>query len=111
MASEKVTTRNNALAMPENWRRSADGVVTFGALLTNFSKPLDCLDHGLIIAKPNSYISNWPALKLIHDYLSLRKRRARINNSYSEWLATKVWGLGYLKVQYWDHFYLFITFF
>ena len=28
-----------------------------------------------------------PALRLIHDYLSHRKQRTRVNNSYSEWLA------------------------
>ena len=28
-------------------------------------------------------------MKLIHDYLSYRKQRTRVKNSYSEWLATK----------------------
>ena len=42
---------------------------TFGALLTDLSKAFDCLDHE------------------IHDYLSHRKHRTRVNNPYSEWLA------------------------
>ena len=28
-----------------------------------------------------------PAFRLIHNYLSHRKQRTRVNNSYSEWLA------------------------
>ena len=34
----------------------------FGALLTDLSKASDCLDHELLIAKPNA--------KLVHSYLS-----------------------------------------
>ena len=37
--------------------------------------------------KLNAYGFSLPALRLIHDYLSHRKQRARVNNSYSEWLA------------------------
>ena len=28
---------------------------------------------------------NLPALKLVHDYLSDRKQRTKVNNSYSTW--------------------------
>ena len=28
---------------------------------------------------------------MIHDYLSHRKQRTRVNNSYSEWLAVMFW--------------------
>ena len=37
--------------------------------------------------KLNAYGFSLLALRLIHDYLSHRKQRARVNNSYSEWLA------------------------
>ena len=47
----------------------------------------DCLDHDLLVAKLNAYGFSLPALRLIHDYLSQRKQRTRVNNSYSEWLA------------------------
>ena len=33
------------------------------------------------------YLQTLTALRLIHDYLSRRKQRTRVNNSYSEWLA------------------------
>ena len=64
----------------EKWKRSADEGVNFGALLTDLSKALNCLDHDFIIVKLNSYEFSWYALKLIHDYLPHRKQRTGINN-------------------------------
>ena len=52
--------------------------------LTNLSKAFDCLDHELLIAKLNAYGFGLPALRLINNYLSHRKQRTRVNNSYSE---------------------------
>ena len=52
--------------------------------LTNLSKAFDCLDHELLIAKLNVYGFGLPALRLINNYLSHRKQRTRVNNSYSE---------------------------
>ena len=50
----------------------------FGALLTDFSKAFDCLDHKLLAYKLNTYSLNIPALGLIHDYLSNRKQRIKL---------------------------------
>ena len=50
------------------------------------SKAFDCLNQELHIAKLNAYGFTLPALKLVHDYLSDRKQRTRVNNSYSTWL-------------------------
>ena len=55
----------------------------FGALPTDLSKVFDCLDHDLLIVKLNAYGFSLPALRFIHDYLSNRKQRKRINYSYS----------------------------
>ena len=81
------STQQCLLAMLEKWKRSVDSGKAFGALLTDLSKAFDCLDHELLIAKLNAYGFSLPALRLIHDYLSHRKQRTRVNNSYSEWLA------------------------
>ena len=62
-----------------HWRQS------FGALLTDLSKAFDCLDHELLIAKLRAYGFSLPALRLINDYLSNRKQRTRIGNSFSDW--------------------------
>ena len=71
--------------MLEKWKRSVDGDKVFGALLTDLSKAFDCLDHELLIAKLNAYGFSLPALRLINDYLSNRKQRTRIGNSFSDW--------------------------
>ena len=49
------------------------------------SNTFDCLNHELFIAKLNAYGFTLPALKLVHDYLSDRKQRTRVNNVYSTW--------------------------
>ena len=81
------STQQCLLAMLEKWKRSVDSGKAFGALLTDLSKAFDCLDHELLIAKLNAYGFSLPALRLIHDYLSHRKQRTRVNSSYSKWLA------------------------
>ena len=81
------STQQGLLAMLEKWKRSADTGKVFGALLIDLFKAFDCLDHELLIAKLNAYGFSPPALRLIHDYLSHRKQRTRVNNSCSEWLA------------------------
>ena len=67
------------------WKRSVDGGKAFGALLTDLSKALDCLDQELLIAKVNAYGFSLPALRLRNDYLSKRRQRTKIGNSFSDW--------------------------
>ena len=59
----------------------------FGALLTDLFKVFNCLDHELLIGNLNAYGLILLPLRLIHNFLTHRKERARVNNSYSEWLA------------------------
>ena len=40
----------------------------------------------LLTGKLNTYSFNLPALRLIHDYLSNRKQRIRIENTYTTWM-------------------------
>ena len=55
-------------------------------VLTDLSKAFNCLDHELLTAKLNAYGFSLPALQLINDYLSNRKQRTKIENTYSTWL-------------------------
>ena len=55
-------------------------------LLIDLSKAFDCLDHKLVTAKLNAYSVNLPALRPIHDYLSNRKQRIKIENNYITWM-------------------------
>ena len=69
------------------WKRKkvVDNGNVFGALITDLSKAFDCLPQDLIIVKLNSYGFNLTALNLIHDYLTKRKQRTKINHLYSSW--------------------------
>ena len=80
-----VSAQHCLLDMIEKWKNSIDKGKTFGVLLTDLSKALDCLPHDLIIAKLNAYGFSLSASKLIHNYLSHRKQRTKINSSYVSW--------------------------
>ena len=69
------------LAMLENWKSAVHKGKVFGALLTDLSKAFDCLSHDLL----NAYGFNLAALKLVQSYLSKRRQRTKINQSYSSW--------------------------
>ena len=59
--------------------RSVDNSKMFGALLTDLSKVFYYLDHELLIAKLNAYGFSLTSSKLVHNYLSNRKQRTKIN--------------------------------
>ena len=80
------STQQSLLALLEKWKRSIDRGKVFGALLTDLSKAFDCLNHDLLIAKLNAYGFTLPAFRLINEYLSNRKQRARISSPYSTWM-------------------------
>ena len=80
------STQHCLLVMLETWKRSVDKGKVFDALLTDLSKAFDCLDHELLTAKLNAYGFTLSALRLINDYLSNRKQRTKIENTYSTWL-------------------------
>ena len=53
--------------------------------MTDLSKAFDCVSHELLIAKLEAYGFDEKSLKLIYNYLSNRKQRVKINDSYSSW--------------------------
>ena len=73
------------LAMTEKWKKTVDNGGVFGALLTDLSKAFDCILHDLIIVKLKAYGFHIDTLKFIHDYLSNRKQRVKVNDAYSSW--------------------------
>ena len=56
-----------------------------GALLNDLSKVFDCVSHELLIAKLHAYGFDKSSLELVHSYLSDRKQRVRIENTFSSW--------------------------
>ena len=71
------------IALIEKWKSATDKGKFFGALLTDLSKAFDCLPLELLIAKLHAYGFSLAALRLVHSYLSNRKQRTKINESYS----------------------------
>ena len=69
----------------EKWKKSVDNGGASGALLTDLSKAFNCLPHELLIAKLDPCGFDKSSLKLIHSYLSNRKQRVKINDTYSFW--------------------------
>ena len=76
-------------ALPVSYDRKMEKIVdyggVFGALLTDLSKAFDCIPHDLIIAKLEAYGFQTDALNLVYDYLSNRKQRVKINETFSSW--------------------------
>ena len=71
--------------LTEIWKKAIDDRQKFGALLIDLSKAFDCISHDLLLAKMEAYGFGINAITLIGDYLSNRKQRTRIGNSYSTW--------------------------
>ena len=67
--------------MSEKWKTCVGKRKVFGVLLTDLSKAFDCLKLELLTAKLNAYGFNLSALRLVHDFLSNRKRRIKIENT------------------------------
>ena len=56
----------------------------------DLSKAYDCLPHDLLIAKLKAYRVDHHSLTLLYDYLTLRRQRVKIGNSYSDWLDISI---------------------
>ena len=80
------STQKSLLTLLEKWKGSVDNSKMFGALVTNLSRAFDCLHHELLIAKVNAHGFSLTALKLVHNYLSNRKQRTKINSLYNSLL-------------------------
>ena len=79
------STQHCLLNLLEKWKNSADKGKSFGALLTDLTEAFDCLNHELLTVKINAYGFTLQVLRLIHDYLSNRKQRTKIDDNYSSW--------------------------
>ena len=71
--------------MLENITKALDNGLYTGILLTDLSEMFDCLQHDLLIAKLNAYGCLSISLKKLWSYLTDKKDRTEINQSYSAW--------------------------
>ena len=83
------STQECLVFMLEKWRKALDKQNSAGALLTDLSKAFDCLNHELLIAKLDAYGFDYLSLAYIFSYLSDRKQRTKVNNSFSKWHGIK----------------------
>ena len=56
----------------------------------DLSKAFDCLNHELLLAKLNAYGFSIDAIKMVHSNLTGRRRRVKVNGSFSSWKETKL---------------------
>ena len=82
---KNMNAQNCLLLMLEKWRQCLDNGGSTGVLLTDLSKAFDCLIHDLLIAKLHAYGFDYNALKVIHNYITDRYQRVRVNSTYSSW--------------------------
>ena len=73
------------LSLIENWKKVLDKKSFGGSVLMDLSKVFDTIKHDLLIAKLYAYGFNKESLKLLHNYLSNRWHRTKINKQFSSW--------------------------
>ena len=74
------------IAMIEKWREKMDKGKSCAALLTDLSKAFHCIVHDFLIGKLEAYDFSYEALKVMHKYLTDRKHRTKINDSFSDFI-------------------------
>ena len=72
--------------MIEKWTKNMDKGKSCTALLTDLSKAFDCTVHDFFIAKLEAYGFSYETLKVMYSYLTDRKHRTKVNNSYSDFI-------------------------
>ena len=79
------STQHCLLFMLENLRKALDNRLKTGILLTDLSKAFASISHDLLIAKLHAYGISRNALTLVYDYLSGRKQRTKVGDTFSTW--------------------------
>ena len=81
------------------------GQYTIGIFL-DLSKAFDTINHTILIKKLEYYGIRGIALKWFQNYLTNRKQIVKYNDITSEAMTITA---GFLKAQYWGHYYFYYT--
>ena len=68
----------------KKWRKNMDKGKLCVALLTDLSKAFDCIVHNFLIAKLEPYSYSYKTLKVRYKYVTDRKYRTKVNDSFSD---------------------------
>ena len=79
--------------MIEKRRKDMDKGKSCPALLTDLSKAFDCIVHDFLIAKLEAYDLSYEALKVMYNYLTDRKHKTKVNNSFSDFIDLLLLGV------------------
>ena len=77
------STQHALLNLVEDCRKALDKKGCAGAVMMDLSKAFDCLNHALLLAKLHTYGFKKASLDVIHNYLTNRKQRVKVNGSFS----------------------------
>ena len=83
---KQYSTQHALIRMLERWKHYLDDSGVVMAVLMDLSKAYDCIPHDLLIAKLHAYGLNTNALCLLQSYLTNRKQKVKVNESFSEWV-------------------------
>ena len=72
--------------MIEKWRKNMDKGKSCAVLLTDLSKTFDCIAHDFLIAELEAYGFSYEALKIMYNYLTDRKHRTKVDDSFSDFI-------------------------
>ena len=76
------------LRLTELWRKALDDNNYVGTIAMDLSKAFDCMPHGLLVAKLHAYGVSSKACLFLADYLTNRKQRVKVMDTYSGWTIT-----------------------
>ena len=78
------STQHTLFKLFQAWQEELDKSGFVATVLMDLFKAYDCLPHDLLVAKFEAYGIDKTGLNLIHNYLSNRKQRTKVNSSYSD---------------------------
>ena len=79
------STQHALFKLLQSWQQVLDNGGFIGTILMDLLKAYDCIPHNLLIAKLECYGVDKASLRLLLDYLTRRKQRAKIGSSFSSW--------------------------